>query len=225
METAIPSFTEFKIDETETTLHINIGKKGLARTISHTQKEEIADWCRKMGKADAWLNYSNKGKFRVLANLDQPTAETRKIAVADGRPDLLNVSQLDILEFLAEQDKLGKIVILTWGRRSHNANRAFYTSDRLTTERGYYTPAQFHDYDYLQAWRAAQPSLEKFNSLCDALEADNFAPSVDYRLVRPGGDLCEYQTDYYRLVNRHGEEIRAGVSDPNAYRVVQYAQR
>lgn len=239
--TILPSFTEFKMDqppELPNTLLVNVGDRDAARAIAHNQTNEIATWCRQLRKKDAWLAYGagkylnskgawvpyKAGKFRVLATAGMDSNEAREFAISGGRPELLNASQLDILQFLAEQDRLGKIVILTWDRRSRNPNRAFYTSDRLTTERGIYTPSQFHDFDYLESWRKADPSLKKFNKLCDNLDQHNFVSKFDYELVRPNGDLCSYQTDYYKLINRHGEEIRAGVSDPLAYSVLKYAE-
>ena len=65
--TVIPSFIEFKLTETPTTLQIDVGQKELARAIAHTQRNEIAAWCRELKKKDAWITYGSGKKFRVLA--------------------------------------------------------------------------------------------------------------------------------------------------------------
>lgn len=138
---------------------------------------------------------------------------------------IIQTSQIELLEFAAEEEANGNIVILTWHTRSKHPNRCFFTSDNLDTKRAGgedWTPSKFHNYDYQKSWRGADPEMKKFNSLCNHLEQGELVNDFEYELVRPSDNaLVRYWTRYILFTNKFGEQIRAGISKPAAYDVLR----
>lgn len=157
--------------------------------------------------------------YTISASMNE---QPSKQEMVEGNIKLLlgaNHLQIQMSEFLTEQYRAGKIVILT----GHRSNICQYTSDLLKPSRAFWSASQFDGYDYLISWRNTG-SLQKYDRLIAALDKDGFAPKYDYELVRPDGALCGYQTDYYKARNSAGEEIRIGVSDPGAWALLEPAK-
>lgn len=134
---------------------------------------------------------------------------------------LQNADYLRVLDFMREKRAEGKIVIIT----SQIDNICIHTNDLLLPERGVLRPYQWRGYNYLQSWdveRTGQPS-EEYHQMRALLDQDGFIPGYGYRLRRPDGALCEYQTDYYTVGDYCGEPVRIGVSDPQAWRILEPA--
>ncbi len=127
--------------------------------------------------------------------------------------DLFGADYLKILEFLQAQRHEGNIVIIT----SNTTNKCLHTNDLLLPSRAHWSAAEFHGYDYLQSWRVDLPNYEKLKGL---LERDRTAPGFEYKLRRPDGAICEYETTYHLCRDYCGDEVRIGVSRPQDYRVL-----
>lgn len=132
-------------------------------------------------------------------------------------PNLFGADYMRILEFLMEQRQEGNIVIIT----SNTTDICLHTNDLLTPARAHWTPNQFTGYNYLQSWQA---DMSRYEHLKESLRRDRYAPDFEYKLIRPDGALCEYQTNYYLCQDYCGDEVRIGVSRPEDYRVLAAAE-
>lgn len=122
-------------------------------------------------------------------------------------------------EFLIEKKREGKIVIIT----SQVNDQCIHTNDNLLPSRGFWMPHQFDGYNYRLSWSlsgSGEPS-DEYHQMRDLLRRDGFVLNFDYRLIRPDGALCRYQTDFYHVDNYCGQPIRIGVSDPNAWELLR----
>lgn len=107
-----------------------------------------------------------------------------------------------------------------------NASQLKWREKSLKPERAFFTPAQFHNYDYIRSWdidRIGQPSTEYYR-LRELLDRDGLVSGYQYKLIRPDGALYSYSTDYY-LVNDGwaGEPVRIGISRQEDWRLLQPA--
>ena len=128
---------------------------------------------------------------------------------------------LRIHEFLIEKKQEGLIVILT----SQIDDKCIHTNDNLLPSRAFWQPHQFDGYNYRLSWsldKTGEPSDEYFR-LRNLLDSDGFVKDYDYKLIRPDGALCRYQTDFYHVDNYCGQPIRIGISKPEAWEMLRAA--
>jgi hypothetical protein len=138
--------------------------------------------------------------------------------------NLLGADYCQIHEFLADQRRDGKIVIIT----SNTTNICYHTNDLLRPERGILKPHEWAGYNYLRSWRASVDDWEhlnpEFESLQTLLDRDGQVRGYDYSLFRPDDAHCRYSTDYYLCRDYMGDEIRIGVSSPADWELLVQGQ-
>lgn len=159
---------------------------------------------------------------RMAANLEQSGESAMTEELDFIKPYLRNADELRVLDFIREKISDGLIVIIT----SQLDNRCRFTSKSLKPERAFFTPAQFHNYDYVRSWdidRIGQPSAEYYR-LRELLDRDGVVSGYEYKLIRPDGALCSYSTDYYLVDDGWaGEPVRIGISRLEDWKLLQPA--
>lgn len=154
----------------------------------------------------------------AMAGLEQsgltiPASEIKEVPM-----DLREADYEQILEFMARQKQLGKIVVFT----GHDSNVYHQISKELTAKRfGAANPQQFlKNRNALEGWEKTG-SLEGYLNMRQYLERDGFIPGYVYRLIRPtDGALVEYSSDFFLVRDFLGQQERICCSDPKNYRII-----
>lgn len=129
---------------------------------------------------------------------------------------LIQADYLTVREFLLEKRREGLITILT-----NYSDITLEVNDLLTPDRGIFQPHQWIGHPGACYWRDSLGDKEK---ILKALDRDGIAPDCEYRLYRPDGTLCEYQTTYYLVEDYLGQKIRLAVSLPDQWRILAQPQ-
>lgn len=89
-------------------------------------------------------------------------------------------------------------------------------------KRGLRLAPNWTGYDYRQSWKLDGKNLStEYRKLIESLYDDRIVPNYEYDLIRPDdGARLRYQTSY-TLVDFFGEPVRVGISDPEAYTLVE----
>jgi hypothetical protein len=133
----------------------------------------------------------------------------------NGRPNLIDASRRQVLDFIIEQREAGKIVVVT----SQITNRCVDV-DLISPERGIFAYAsQWHGLNFMELWRE---SLEQYFQLLSRLESDGYIPGFVYELLRIDGSKGRYIKDYYLANNfLRNEPVRISVSNTNDWELVR----
>ena len=136
-------------------------------------------------------------------------------AMKNGRPNLIDASRRQVLDFIIEQREAGKIVVVT----SQITNRCVDV-DLISPERGIFAYAsQWHGLNFMELWRE---SLEQYFQLLSRLESDGYIPGFVYELLRIDGSKGRYIKDYYLANNfLRNEPVRISVSNTNDWELVR----
>ncbi len=122
-----------------------------------------------------------------------------------------------VSEWLIEKWNEGKSVCVT----SQIDNKCLFQNDKLTTRRAVIQPHEFIGQNYLWYWRDTMDDYHQLRQYLDELQGDrDYLAGFEYRLRRPDGALCRYQTDYYRGTFL-GVPVRIGVSNPADWEILE----
>ena len=124
-------------------------------------------------------------------------------------------SALDPFAEAAANKQIVTLVSMVTGRCKHS-------SSELTFERAKRSAPEWTGYDYRQSWKLDGENLsEEYHTLIRRLYDDRLVPGYEYSLIRPDdGAIVRYETDY-RLIDFLGEQVRVGISRPEAYTVLE----
>lgn len=198
----------------------------LALAKSDEIRTRIALLVKKLGYEVAHICYPGMKRglevFASMADDQNEEAQQPATPMPNFENFLKEADEMRVLDFMREQISNGLIVIIT----SQINDQCLYTSKSLKPERAFWTPDQFQGHNYAKSWDidgVGHPSSE-YDQMRSLLERDGAIQGYQYRLVRPDGALCEYQTDYYDVADGWGGHwVRIGVSRPEDYRVLQPA--
>lgn len=120
------------------------------------------------------------------------------------------------LEPLLQADTEGKTITIV----SMLNDRCKHSN--VPPKRGIRLAPDWTGYDYRQSWKLDGKNLStEYSKLIEKLYDDHVVPDYEYDLIRPDdGARLRYQTSY-TLVNFFGEPVRVGISDPNAFTLIE----
>jgi hypothetical protein len=120
------------------------------------------------------------------------------------------------LEPLLQADSEGKLITIV----SMLNDRCKHST--VPPKRGLRLAPDWTGYDYRQSWKLDGTNLSnEYLELIKKLYDDDVVPNYEYDLIRPDdGARLRYQTSY-TLVDFFGEPVRVGISDPEAFTLVE----
>lgn len=208
---------------TPTSLNIHAPNLDAAKTLRRAY-QQVAMQALKLEKLDAQIFYPGcKRPWQIPARMAMSEEPSGEFSVSNQQIDLLGADYAAILHKLMEWREEGRIVAIV----DNNTDICMHTNDLLKPSRAIWTAAQFTGYNYALSWRIgrddySRPS-QQYEQLKALLERDGSAPGYNYRLFRPDGALCEYQTDYFLCQDYCGAEVRIGVSRVEDWRLLEAA--
>lgn len=176
--------------------------------------------------------------YEISPRMAESSIEGATSMASNEQFNLLGADYIRIHEFLVEQKQAGNIVVITSNiTRDENGNPVsttnpqagrdicHHTSDMLLPSRAYWSSRQFSGYNYRLSWRAERGDFSHMNpqyeQLKEALAKDGYAPNYEYKLYRPDGALCSYNTTYFLCQDYLGDEVRIGVSRPQDWQLLE----
>lgn len=219
---------------------IHAPDEAIARQLK-TSFRWLAVQAQKLGKAETRVYFPGCRKpYQIPVSMAAPgdgesELDARSLSPNSPSPDLLGADYMRILEFLLDERKQGKIVIIT----DHLTGICLHTNDLLSPARGLRSPGEWEGYNYMRSWRRDRgTSLDPkylelnpdFDQMCRNLERDGYVNGYNYSLYRPHptlgpehDDLCQYSTDFHLCHNYRGRTVRIGVSRPQDWALLEPA--
>lgn len=175
----------------------------------------IQEEAQRRGLRNAYISRgAGKQPYQILAFPPTPLSLFSEIGVESiGRSNPVLARSLEPLLQANAEGKLITIVSMINDRCKHS---------NVPPKRGLRLAPDWTGYDYRQSWKLDGTNLsDEYLDLIKNLYDDQVVPDYEYDLIRPNdGARLRYQTSY-TLVDFFGEPVRIGISDPDAYTLVE----
>jgi hypothetical protein len=181
---------------------------------SEEERAKIVSELQNRGLQVAKINKGGGKPYQILAAPPSFSLFSESGLNAIGKSNPRLARSLEPVAIEAGEGKLVTIVSMINNRCKHS---------NVPPKRGLRDAPDWTGYDYLQSWRldGVNPSNEYY-TLLDLLYDEYVVPDYEYSLVRPDdGAILRYSTSYTLVNDFYGERVRFGISDPNAFSLVE----
>lgn len=175
----------------------------------------IQEEARRRGLKSAYiLRGAGQRPYQILVFPPTPISLFSEAAVESvGRSNPILSRSLEALLQADSEGKTITIVSMLNDRCKHS---------NVPPKRGIRLAPDWTGYDYRSSWKLDGTNLSaEYRKLIRSLYDDRVVPNYEYDLIRPDdGARLRYQTSY-TLVDFFGEPVRIGISDPEAFTLIE----
>jgi len=181
---------------------------------SESARNFIISECLRRGLQRAEIRRGGGKPYQILATPPSFSlfSEVRLNEIGRSNPRLAR--SLEPMAIEASEGKLVTIVSMINDRCKHS---------NVPPKRGLRQAPNCTGYDYRQSWKLDGTNLsDEYGALIRLLYDEEEAPNYEYNLIRPDdGAILRYSTSYTLVKDFYGEPVRVGISEPEAFSLVE----